>query len=83
MLDPLARFVLAAALALAAAAPAAAVAPFDFDTTPGRLPKNVVPTDYRISLTPDADAKTLRGTENVTLVVSELGFAMTTPGAGA
>ncbi|MDP9105168.1 MAG: M1 family metallopeptidase, partial [Candidatus Eremiobacteraeota bacterium] len=52
-----------------AAAAAAAVAPFDFDTTPGRLPKTVVPTDYVIALTPDAAAKTLRGTEHVTLDV--------------
>ncbi|HEY6234773.1 MAG TPA: M1 family metallopeptidase, partial [Candidatus Elarobacter sp.] len=52
-----------------AAGAAAAVAPFNFDTTPGRLPKTVVPTDYVISLTPDAAAKTLRGTENVTLDV--------------
>ena len=70
MLDRLTRFALAAAFVLGAAAPAgAAVAPFNFDTTPGRLPKTVVPTDYIIALTPDAGAKTLRGTENVALDV--------------
>src|SRR5947209_1704759 len=70
MLDRLTRFALAAAFVLAAAAPAGAVvAPFNFDTTPGRLPKSVVPTDYIIALTPDATAKTLRGTENVALDV--------------
>ena len=70
MLDRLTRFALAAAFVLAAAAPAGAVvAPFNFDTTPGRLPKTVVPTDYIIALTPDAAAKTLRGTENVALDV--------------
>ena len=69
MLDRFARFALAAAFVLGAAAPAGAVAPFSFDSTPGRLPKTVVPADYRIALTPDAAAKTLRGTESVTLDV--------------
>jgi len=69
MLQRLTRSAVAAALFLAVAAPASAVAPFNFDTTPGRLPKTVVPTDYRIVLTPDATAKTLRGTENVALDV--------------
>jgi aminopeptidase N len=59
----------AAVLAAGVSASAGAVAPFDFETTPGRLPKNVVPTDYRIALVPDAAAKTLRGTENVALDV--------------
>ena len=63
------RFLLAAALVAGVALPAGAVAPFNFDTTPGRLPKTVVPTDYSIVLTPDATAKTLRGTENITLAV--------------
>jgi hypothetical protein len=30
-------------------APAAPEAPFAFDTTPGRLPKNVIPIDYQIA----------------------------------
>jgi aminopeptidase N len=69
MLYRFARLAFAAAFVVAAAAPAAAVAPFDFNTTPGRLPKTVVPTDYRIALTPDGVAKTLRGTESITLDV--------------
>src|ERR1700681_4514830 len=70
MLDRFTRFALAAAFVLGVAGPAgAAVAPFNFDTTPGRLPKTVVPTDYVIALTPDAAAKTLRGTEKVALDV--------------
>jgi aminopeptidase N len=60
---------LAGALASGVTASAGAVAPFDFDTTPGRLPKTVVPTAYRIALVPDAAAKTLRGTERVALDV--------------
>jgi aminopeptidase N len=65
----LSRAVLAAALLAGVAGPAGAVAPFNFDTTPGRLPKTVVPTDYAIALTPDATAKTLRGSETITLTV--------------
>ncbi|MDB5028751.1 MAG: pepN, partial [Candidatus Eremiobacteraeota bacterium] len=69
MLHRLARLALAAALFLGAVVPAGAVAPFNFETTPGRLPKTVVPTDYRIAITPDATAKTLRGSETVALDV--------------
>jgi aminopeptidase N len=50
-----------------AGAAAAAEAPFNFDHAPGRLPKNVVPVDYDIAVTPDAAAKTLSGTESVSL----------------
>jgi aminopeptidase N len=46
---------------------AAAEAPFAFDTTPGRLPKNVVPIDYQIAIVPDLKAKTFTGTESVSL----------------
>jgi aminopeptidase N len=69
MFGRLLRSALAAALFLSLPSAAGAVAPFAFDTTPGRLPKTVVPTDYRIALVPDAAAKTLRGTENVALDV--------------
>ena len=51
------------------AAPAAASAPFTFDAAPGRLPKSVVPIDYRIAIVPDAQAKTLSGTETILLEV--------------
>src|SRR5437879_4275304 len=36
-------------------------------TRPGRLPKNVVPIDYTISIVPDAARLTLSGTESVVL----------------
>jgi len=55
------------ALALAAAAAALADQPYDFDRTPGRLPKDVVPTDYDIELTPDLDTLKLAGRESVRL----------------
>ena len=53
------------------ALPVAAAVPFSFCTVPGRLPKNVVPLDYTIAITPDAVARTLRGTESVTLYFKE------------
>jgi aminopeptidase N len=53
-----------------AAAPAAAGAPFAFEQAPGRLPKNVVPLDYRVSVTPDLEARTIAGTESVTLRIT-------------
>ena len=54
-------------LAPVAATAASAEAPFSFDKAPGRLPKNVVPLDYDIAVTPDAAAKTFTGTESVSL----------------
>jgi aminopeptidase N len=45
----------------------AAEAPFNFDRAPGRLPKNVVPVDYDIAVTPDVAARTIAGTESVSL----------------
>ena len=69
MFQRLTVLALAGVLSFGLASGADAVAPFDFNSTPGRLPKTVVPTDYRIALTPDAGAKTLRGTENVALDV--------------
>jgi aminopeptidase N len=47
--------------------PAVAEAPFAFDTTPGRLPKSVIPIDYQIAIVPDVKAKTFQGTESVSL----------------
>ncbi len=45
--------------------------PFSFATVPGRLPKNILPVDYTIAITPDALARTLRGTESITLYFKE------------
>jgi len=60
---------LALALGAGAAAPAgaAAVAPFSFETAYGRLPKDVVPLDYSVAITPDAAARTLSGKETIHL----------------
>jgi aminopeptidase N len=62
-----ATFAAAAGDAPAVPVRASAPAPFSFDNAPGRLPKNVVPLDYRVSIVPDASALTISGTESVQL----------------
>jgi len=52
---------------MAGASAAAAEAPFNFDRAPGRLPKNVVPLDYDIAVTPDVATRTFTGKESVSL----------------
>ncbi len=63
------RVARAASLGFAAAlsVPAWGAAPFSFDEAPGRLPKNVVPLAYTLSIVPDAQALTTAGVESVTL----------------
>ena len=67
------------ALVVAAGLPlsALAAAPFDFDKASGRLPKNVVPTDYAIAVVPDVAAKTFTGTESVSLNFREAADTVT------
>jgi aminopeptidase N len=67
MSSRLAPLALIAALIGALAVPAAAKPPFDFATTPGKLPKDVVPVDYRIAIVPDAVSKTMTGTETIVI----------------
>ncbi len=43
--------------------------PFQFEATPGKLPKQIVPTDYAIRIVPDIDKRTFTGTETVKLNV--------------
>ena len=50
---------------------AAAEAPFSFATTPGKLPKTVVPVHYAIDLKPDLDKLTFAGSETVDIEVLE------------
>jgi len=57
----------ACAVMLAQSLIARAAEPFDFDKAPGRLPKNVVPVDYDIAVTPNTSAKTFTGSETVSL----------------
>ena len=44
--------------------------PYTFATTPGRLPKTVLPPHYRIELSPDLTALTFSGTEEVDIEVT-------------
>ena len=59
----------AAAATLSCAGSARAEAPFNFDHTPGGLPKNVVPELYQIDLVPDLKKLTLSADETVNLTV--------------
>ena len=43
--------------------------PFSFKDTPGKLPKDVVPTDYAVRIVPDIDKLTFAGSETVKLNV--------------
>src|ERR1043166_4203118 len=43
--------------------------PFSFTDTPGKLPKEVVPTDYSVRIIPDIGKLTFAGTETVKLNV--------------
>ena len=43
--------------------------PFNFDETPGKLPKEVVPTEYAIRIVPNLDNFTFAGRESVKLTV--------------
>ncbi len=63
------KLALLATTLLASYAIAHAEAPFSFDAAPGKLPKTVVPEDYRIELTPDLDKLTLKGSEAIRLHV--------------
>src|ERR1700731_2430855 len=45
--------------------------PFDFASTPGKLPKQVVPIDYSVRIVPDIDKLTFTGAETVKLEVRE------------
>jgi aminopeptidase N len=63
------RKLLLAASVLALAAAAHAEAPFSFDAAPGKLPKAVVPSAYRIEIKPDLDKLTLAGRETVEVEV--------------
>jgi aminopeptidase N len=56
-------------ISLTFAASMSAEKPFDFENTPGKLPKQVVPIEYAIRIVPDIDKLTFAGTETVKLKV--------------
>jgi aminopeptidase N len=45
--------------------------PFDFAGTPGKLPKNVVPDEYAIRITPDIEKHTFAGSETIKITARE------------
>jgi aminopeptidase N len=45
--------------------------PFDFNSTPGKLPKQVVPEEYAIRIAPDLGKFTFAGSETIKLKVRE------------
>jgi aminopeptidase N len=49
--------------------PMKAEKPFNFESTPGKLPKQVVPTEYSIRIIPDIEKLTFAGSETVKLNV--------------
>ncbi len=53
------------------AASAHAEKPFDFLATPGKLPKTVVPSAYRLDLVPDLDKLTFAGTEEIDIIAAK------------
>ncbi len=57
--------------ALSVAGLAKAEKPFDFAATPGKLPKTVVPSAYRIAIDPDLDKLTFTGKEEVDIDVAQ------------
>jgi aminopeptidase N len=61
--------VLVAAMLTAIAVPAVAAGPFDFENSPGRLPKTVVPSEYRMLLVLDPVTMAFRGAETVSIDV--------------
>jgi len=71
-----------AASLIALTATARAEAPFDFDHTPGKLPKSVVPEAYTIDIAPDLQKLTLTGTETIGLKFRAPGDTITLNQAG-
>ncbi len=63
------RSPLVAILSASLLATACAEKPFDFDTTPGKLPKVVVPEEYAIRIAPDVKKLIFVGSETIKLNV--------------
>ena len=65
------RFPLLFSLAMLAtfSSPLQGEKPFEFESTPGKLPKHVVPEEYAIRIAPDAKKLTFTGSETIKLDV--------------
>jgi len=70
-MQDLATIAVAAVVLILPMSGAAAEPVYSFATTPGKLPKTVVPLNYTIELTPDLDSLALPGLEVVDIEVSE------------
>ena len=66
---PLRRILASIALLSAFPLAAGAEAPYSFEATPGKLPKDIVPRNYRVRIEPDIKALTIRGSVTVALDV--------------
>src|SRR5436190_9847010 len=64
-------FVSAFAVSLLSFSTVSAEKPFDFASTPGKLPKTVVPEEYAIRITPDVEKHTFTGSETIKLNARE------------
>ena len=65
------RLVSCAAIFLISFSTVSAEQPFDFASTPGKLPKQVVPEEYAIRITPDLKKLSFTGSETIMLTVRE------------
>src|SRR5476649_781680 len=54
-----------------------AEAPFNFQTTPGKLPKDIVPVSYDIQLKPNIEKRAFTGSETVALDIRKPAKAIT------
>src|SRR5215831_8727729 len=63
------RVFLAGLLSVTFPAVMSAERPFNFNDTPGKLPKEVVPVDYSIRIVPEIERFVFTGTETVKLSV--------------
>jgi aminopeptidase N len=45
--------------------------PFEFASTPGKLPKHVLPAEYSVRIVPNVDAKTFAGTALIKITVNQ------------
>jgi aminopeptidase N len=65
------RLLFCAALSIVSLSTLSAEKPFEFANTPGKLPKQVVPDEYAIRITPDMAKFTFAGSETVKLEVRQ------------
>jgi aminopeptidase N len=65
------RVILGATILMTFSASMNAEKPFDFATTPGKLPKQIVPTEYSVRIVPNIDKLNFTGSETVKVTARE------------